>query len=121
MALGDPCTLYTTTLTPNVSQLEAEWTANWRPSVLHDNSPYLFSELNFAAFANPTVVKLYVRDRLGKWSLVADGSITITAMDPSDGYYQARHFIGGGCSGFVWASDHAGTVVTTRGGVGLGG
>jgi hypothetical protein len=115
---GDPCNIYSSSLTPTSTQLEAEWVTNWRPYVLADEGPYLFSELSFAAFANPTIVKLYTRDRAGRWSLIPDGAVTITALDPTDGSWAARYLVGGGCSGFVWVSDHAGTAVTTRGGVG---
>lgn len=113
--VGDPLPLYTTTLTPTAVQLEAEWRANWRDYVLVDSAPYLFSELTFGAFTNPTNVKLYVRDQVGLWSLVQEGAVTITAMDPSDGAWGApRYFVGSGCSGFVWVSDHAGTAATSR-------
>lgn len=116
---GDPIALYTTTLTPTSAQLETEWTTNWRDYVLLESAPYLFSEVAFAAFTNPTALKLYVRDQLGRWNLVPDGAISVTALDPSDGSYGARHFIGNGCSGFVWVSDHAGTAAVSRTWVGM--
>lgn len=119
MEPGDPVALYTTTLTPTVAQLETEFTTNWRPYVLAEQAPYLFSEVLFTAFTNPSILKLYLRDRLGKWSLTPDGSISVTALDPTDGAWSGRHFIGNGCSGFVWASDHAGTAITTRSTVGV--
>lgn len=114
MEPGDPISLYTTTLTPTSAQLEAEFIANWRPYILAEQAPYLFSEVAFTSFTNPSVLKLYLRNRAGKWSLTPDGSITVTSLDPSDGVWAGRHFIGNGCSGFVWVSDHAGTAVTTR-------
>ena len=118
---GDAVPLYITSLTPTSAQLETEWTTNVRPYVLADPGPYLFSALTFSAFTNPTVVKLYVRDRRGNWSLTPDGAVTLTALDPSDGSWTGRHLIGGGSTGFVWVSDHAGEYVTSRGGVGAEG
>lgn len=114
MESGEPVALYTTTLTPTSAQLETEWVTNWRPYVVAEQAPYLFSELAFSAFTNPTVIKLYLRDRAGRWYLNPEGAISVTALDPVDGSYGKSHFVGNGCSGFIWASDHAGTVVTTR-------
>lgn len=112
--VGDPINIYTTSLTPTSAALEAVWQSTWAPGSLTDQGPYLFSELEFSAFTNPTVVKLYVRGNRGRWGLVPDGAVTLTAMDPSDGVYVARHLVGNGCTGFVWVSDHAGTAVCSR-------
>lgn len=114
MAIGNPVALYTATATPTSSQLEAEWSANWRPNTLQEEAPYLFSEIAFdAAFVNPTTLKLYVRNRSGLWSLVL--AVTLTGLDPSDGAYQdAGRFIGNGCSGWVWYSRQVGTAVCSR-------
>lgn len=105
--------LYTTTITPTSAQLEAEWAANWASSQPQGNGAYLFSEIDFSA-ALPATIKLYCRGRRGKWHLHEDGAITVTAVDPTDGAYGARHLINSHTSGYVWASSVAGVVDMSR-------
>lgn len=116
MAIGDAIALYTTTLTPTSAQLEAEWSSSWRSNTLTEEAPYLFSELKLdGAYVNPWNLKLYVRDRAGRWSLSGSALSLTSAPDPADGSYQdAARFVGNGCSGWVWASDQAGTAICTR-------
>jgi hypothetical protein len=98
--------------TPTSAELEAEWRANWRDQSLLIGLPYLFAEV--ALDTLPATLKCYVRGVVGQWSLVPDGADTVSTLDPSDGVWTGRWFIGQNSSGFVLASSEAGTATCSR-------